>query len=192
MDENGCSWTKSIVCVLTAANEVMAFRPFARYFGEQSFAQWAAGKDKEDATRVQSHRDLPSLRLREDSPNHLLWYQQLHSMRTKVRRQRSKIAYRDEAFQATLHKEQQLRDLRLLMKRRHQKSQADYYRQLVHCTPSHPGSPSTHPFSAVFLTDLGDAEVCLRRNPTPTPVLDTSTSPLRRPRLKPRPHLLPH
>lgn len=169
----------------------MSFRPFAKYFVKGSYEKWVAGRDKEEEQSVRSHCDLPPLDLREDTTDtYENWRLQLERMRTKVNRQRVKIVCRDEAYQDTLRNEQNVKELRVLMRRRYKRAQADHYRQLVHCTPSRhashtPSSVSRTPDSSVFLT-LPPEEVTylLKRNPTPTPSLPPflDTSP-RKPKL---------
>ena len=156
----------------------MSFRPFAQYFVKGSFEKWAANKDKSEVEPFRSHSDLPPIDLHKDTPEaYQNWHLQLEHMRAKIRRQRVKIAYRDEAYQKTLRNEQNVKELRGLMRRRSKRAQAEHYRQLVDCTPSRcvshtPSAVARTPCSAAFLT-LPQEEVVflLKRNPTPTPSL---------------------
>jgi hypothetical protein len=156
----------------------MSFRPFAQYFVKGSFEKWAASKDQSEVERIRSHCDFPPIYLHEDTPEaYQNWRLQLDHMRAKIRQQRVQIAYRDEAYQNTLRNDQNVKELRGLMRRRYKRAQADHYRQLVDCTPSRcashtPSAVARTPRSAVFLT-LPQEEVVslLRRNPTPTPSL---------------------
>lgn len=172
----------------------MSFRPFAKYFVKGSYEKWVAGKDREEAERVRSHCDLPTTVLQEDAPEaYENWRLQLKRMRTQVNQQRIKIACRDEAYKDSIRNEHNVKELRVLMRRRYKRAQADHYRQLVRCTPSRhashtPSSVSRTPDSSVFLT-LPPEEVTflLKRNPTPTPSLPPflNTTPRRYKQLRP-------
>ena len=164
----------------------MAFRPYAHYFVEQPYEKFAKGQDREFTARIRGLSDgqkAGGTQL-DKHGEYTEWEKTLNRMKEKAKRQRVKIAMRDEEHEEFVQTQQKLRELRLIVRKRESNHLANQYRLRVNAKVSKPNlqvvlgvlsTCSSRPRNSSFFLTTPEEDTSFRsmRNPTPTPKMPT-------------------